>query len=139
MLFILTFLVVAKLCNLLLVLIDEKSCFKKVVSSYCLSFFSNIIQIRLLIWTYSIIICILQLHVQQMHCIITFKNRDLKKNQPITFIRKSYPLLWSIGSNIYTFCLTSCPKTISKKGFKSYYMYHRSFLLITVKYFFCLT
>lgn len=77
MLFILTFLVVAKLCNLLLVLKDEQSCFKKVVSSYCLSFFSNSIQIRLLIRTYSTLICILQL--QQMYFIITFKNRDLTK------------------------------------------------------------
>lgn len=84
MLFILTFLVVAKLFNLLLVLKDEQSCFKKVVSSYS-------IQILLLIRTYSTLICILQL--QQMYFIITFKNRDLKKNQPITFIRKSYPLL----------------------------------------------
>lgn len=84
MLFILTFLVVAKLCNLLLVLKDEQSCFKKVVSSYS-------IQILLLIRTYSTLICILQL--QQMYFIITFKNRDFKKNQPITFIRKSYPLL----------------------------------------------
>lgn len=49
MLFILTFLVVAKLCNLLLVLKDEQSCFKKVVSSYS-------IQILLLIRTYSTLI-----------------------------------------------------------------------------------